>query len=501
MKRLVFALIMLCAGMAAQAQTIHVDHHFWDGYSLYTVKEIRMGKYFYMTTSQGDELTLEKVDGKQGEYKLIPSRQAEECPFGAQYGWRVQHITQEGQSLLAVRKPDGDVMWVLDQTTKDEEKCEYLQQMMGQEEPWNAVNSILLNRAYLRSNVATNAELRLLRNKILAYHGYRFQSKDLQEHFGKMAWYKPVDDNSTIKLDIIEQINIQLIKSEETEREEAVVDQVNAVFDYWNELRESNDEKKPSVDERFGTKEWQQVREDAWAVDKDCECGGFFDFGDEGPLDPWVYDCYEGTVSANDIKAKILPNGTAEVKFLVKDAVTTKGIPMRWLMRKEDGEWRVANIIFENDGGIDLLESLRNYGLTGFINKLYAAAAKNEADIDQHYACHVWRKMVAAVEEKDSHVAEIGFFNEDYWTQMQDSNPDDLEVRDLKIEQVDVEQGRATVSFLLHSSVQDVRQKFELCHEDGNWRVHNIIRYYNGPDGKEEESNLLEAMRSYLVEE
>ena len=231
MKRLFFALMMLCVGIWTQAQTIHVNHHFWDGYSLYTVKEIRMGKYFYMTTSQGNELTLEKVDGKQGEYKLIPSRQAEECPFGAQYGWRVQHITQESQNFLAIRKPNGDVMWVLDHTTKDEEKCEYLQQMMGQEEPWNAVNSILLNRAYLRSNVATNAELRLLRNKILAYHGYRFQSKDLQEHFGKMAWYKPVDDNSTIKLDIIEQINIQLIKSEEAETQALSFANMAGIYD------------------------------------------------------------------------------------------------------------------------------------------------------------------------------------------------------------------------------------------------------------------------------
>ena len=143
---------------------------------------------------------------------------------------------------------------------------------------------------------------------------------------------------------------------------EAVVKQVDAVYAYWNELREHYDENAPTVDERFGTKEWQQVREDAWAADRDCECGGFFDFGDEGPLDPWVYDCYEGYVSANDIEAKILPNGTADVKFLVKDAVTTKGIPMRWVMRVEDGEWRVANIIFEKDGGIDLLESLRDYG-------------------------------------------------------------------------------------------------------------------------------------------
>jgi len=216
----VLALMMLCVGMTAQAQTIHVNHKFWDGYSLYTVKEVRMGKYVYMTTCQDNELTLEKVDGKQGEYKIIPSRQAEECPFGAQYGWRVQHITQEGQNFLAIRKPNGDVMWVMALTTKDEEKCEYLQQMMGQEEPWNAVNSILLNRAYLRDYVATKEELRLLRNKILAYYGYYFRSKDLQEHFGKMAWYKPVDDNRTIKLNIIEQTNIQLIKSEEAARAE-----------------------------------------------------------------------------------------------------------------------------------------------------------------------------------------------------------------------------------------------------------------------------------------
>ena len=216
----VLALMMLCVGMTAQAQTIHVNHKFWDGYSLYTVKEVRMGKYVYMTTCQDNELTLEKVDGKQGEYKIIPSRQAEECPFGAQYGWRVQHITQEGQNFLAIRKPNGDVMWVMNLTTKDEKTCEYMQQMMEQEEPWNAVNSILLNRAYLRDYVATKEELRLLRNKILAYHGYYFRSKDLQEYFSKVDWYMPVDDNDAIKLNIIEQTNIQLIKSEEAARAE-----------------------------------------------------------------------------------------------------------------------------------------------------------------------------------------------------------------------------------------------------------------------------------------
>ena len=138
--------------------------------------------------------------------------------------------------------------------------------------------------------------------------------------------------------------------------------------------------------------------------------------------------------------------------------------------------------------------------MVDLIRDLYAAAAKNEGDIDGRFACHEWRDMVAAVEEKDSHLAEIGFFNDDYWTQMQDSNPDDLSVPYINFEQLDVEKGRALVSFFLHSSIQDVHQKFEFCHDEGNWRVHNIIRYYDDADGKEEECNLLESMRSYLAE-
>ena len=138
--------------------------------------------------------------------------------------------------------------------------------------------------------------------------------------------------------------------------------------------------------------------------------------------------------------------------------------------------------------------------LVGLINDLYAAAAKNAGDIDGRFACHAWRKMVAAVNEKDSHVAEIGFFNDDYWTMMQDDNPNDLEARDIQFEQLDVEKGRATVSFILHSSVQDIHQKFTFCCEDGDWRVHDIIRFYNDADGKEIPTSLMESMKKYLNE-
>ena len=134
------------------------------------------------------------------------------------------------------------------------------------------------------------------------------------------------------------------------------------------------------------------------------------------------------------------------------------------------------------------------------INALYAAAAKNEAGLDGKFACHTWRNMVAAVEKKDANVAEIGFFNEDYWTEMQDSNPDDLEARDIKFEQLDVEKGTALVDFVLHSSVQTVHRKFAFCREDGNWRVHDIIQFNGDSEGKETSSSLLDAMRTYVDE-
>lgn len=216
--RTILLTIILCActlcGM--QAQTIQKGNKFFDGQTLYTVQEVRMGKIVYMTGNDGEELTLEKVDGKVGEYTLQPSRQADEPPFGSKWGCRVQYIRHDERNILAFRKPNnGDVMWTMDLTRESYDYCIMLQQMMVQEEPENA-GTLVLNRPYLHD--ISKEDLRLMRNRILANHGYRFQSKDLQEHFGRYAWYKPVKDNSTIKLDIIEQINIELIKSEEAER-------------------------------------------------------------------------------------------------------------------------------------------------------------------------------------------------------------------------------------------------------------------------------------------
>ena len=54
-----------------------------------------------------------------------------------------------------------------------------------------------------------------MRNEILAVHGYRFQSEDLQDYFSKQFWYQPAASNDDIKPSLIERLNIELIKAEE----------------------------------------------------------------------------------------------------------------------------------------------------------------------------------------------------------------------------------------------------------------------------------------------
>jgi hypothetical protein len=70
-----------------------------------------------------------------------------------------------------------------------------------------------LNTPYLWN--IPREQLRLMRNEILARHGYVFQSKDLRDYFSKKWWYKPAANNSAVKLNVIEQTNVELIKSEE----------------------------------------------------------------------------------------------------------------------------------------------------------------------------------------------------------------------------------------------------------------------------------------------
>ena len=59
--------------------------------------------------------------------------------------------------------------------------------------------------------------LRVMRNSIFAHHGYVFQSADLKDYFSREPWYKPVNNNGSMKLSLLEQLNVDLIKMREAE--------------------------------------------------------------------------------------------------------------------------------------------------------------------------------------------------------------------------------------------------------------------------------------------
>ena len=306
-----------------------------------------------MTTKHGAELTLEKIAGKQGEYKLIPSRQADECPFGAEYGWKVKHIMQEGENFLAIRKPNGDVVWTMKLTKLNEQECGEMQMMMEQEEPWNAVNSILLNRAYLRDMVSSKQELRLLRNKILAYHGYRFQSKDLQEYFGKIGWYKPGNDNNAIKLDIVEQTNIQLIKSEEADRteevlgdepywetEEGVAECIREYFDAVNKTFAEGSGKSPfDLDKKYYSAYWNEVYNKVNEKESNATSAEQLFFVDDNH---WTAGL-ETPVEVKDIKVEFLTDTMAEATLTLVDKRHGQSLKAILTLDFEEAIWRISN--------------------------------------------------------------------------------------------------------------------------------------------------------------
>ena len=57
--------------------------------------------------------------------------------------------------------------------------------------------------------------LRVMRNAILASHGYVFRSKDLKAYFETQPWYRPAANNAAVRLSLLEQLNIALIQAAE----------------------------------------------------------------------------------------------------------------------------------------------------------------------------------------------------------------------------------------------------------------------------------------------
>lgn len=67
--------------------------------------------------------------------------------------------------------------------------------------------------------------IRIMRNEIYARRGYVFNSADLKAYFSKQPWYKPLNNNAAVKLNAIEELNVELLKANETAAREGTDDE------------------------------------------------------------------------------------------------------------------------------------------------------------------------------------------------------------------------------------------------------------------------------------
>ena len=104
----------------------------------------------------------------------------------------------------------------------------------------------------------------------------------------------------------------------------------------------------------------------------------------------------------------------------MKKLVLTLLSPLALLMLSACGGGQKTQV--ETAEAVDSTDLKAKEEISGCVENLYTAIAMRQTEGLDSFACRNWWKTVDAVEEKDTHAAEIGFFNEDLWTQMQDTS-------------------------------------------------------------------------------
>ncbi len=74
----------------------------------------------------------------------------------------------------------------------------------------------------------TLMEMRMIRNEFWARHGRKFETPGIRQYFEWRDWYKPLKDQSKVKLTSIEQQNVNLILARETKIREGLSTEVLA---------------------------------------------------------------------------------------------------------------------------------------------------------------------------------------------------------------------------------------------------------------------------------
>lgn len=159
---------------------------------------------------------LEKKGYKVTDTNIVDSMDDDTYSWLSNGKYKILVQTNEGETVFNISVADGAPQ-AADTDNLDDELAEIaaakepVQQAITSASDYSALVSNRLTAADLQGY--SKKDLRIIRNTIYALHGMRFKSKDLQAHFGKIAWYSPsVDVVPASKLSAIEKANIALIQ-------------------------------------------------------------------------------------------------------------------------------------------------------------------------------------------------------------------------------------------------------------------------------------------------
>ena len=217
---LILTTIFLFSFLPVRAQQIQSGDRFWDGSVIYDAQVYNDGS----VELTGKDINYNDYNiilvwmSEKGEYSVYSRNGA--IALRINEGDGVKRFIRKGsRDFLVFYNAKGDAAWTMEFFINGEVGDFTLMERKLEQRPASEVTtSEVLNTTWLAR--FPKEDLRLMRNEILARHGWRFQSKDLQDHFKKQKWYKPVKDNSTIKLSDVERTNLEMITTEEATPDE-----------------------------------------------------------------------------------------------------------------------------------------------------------------------------------------------------------------------------------------------------------------------------------------
>ncbi len=361
MKRLVPIIALLAMAISSGAQTIQKGNKFFNGETLYTVQEIRMGTIVYMTgeNSSGDflELTLEKVPDKAGVYTLQPSVQADDPPFqGSAFGNKVQYIRQQGMNFLAVSGIFDGLVEILVLTPDNLKNC-LGQQDFAEEQPLSDLADGMLLNYDILSDYETISLKELVDNKLNKPNPTVIERYNRQLVEGIIAFRQAMEAFNNP-----DGLGGDGRGQDEIEAEQAIIDHINQLFKDLAR-RNAGGAGNPTPEEferQYTSARWLRTVKKVMLKDEKEEGIGFFDH------DYWTFSQDPSPdIKVVKIEVEEMEDDEATVFVRFINWPGSKPQTMRFELVKENGEFKVDNIRnYDNDfdsGYFDYMDEMEEY--------------------------------------------------------------------------------------------------------------------------------------------